>query len=472
MREKIERVHLIAACGVGMAPLAVMLKEKGLQVTGCDRAAFPPMSDVLRAAGIELASGFSPEHLSPQPDLTVVGNAIPASNEEAREVERLGIRRWSFPETVSRLFLDDRQSLVVTGTHGKTTTTGLLARSLEVAGLDPGYLVGGLVRDLGQFARAGSGRPFVIEGDEYDSAYFDKRPKFLHYRPSAAIVSSIEFDHADIYRDLEHVRQAFRELAELLPQGAPLVGCGDCGNLRSTLRGVGRGRLIEYGYGLSSEWEWHAALREEDEAGLRFDVFRRGRKEDRLVLRLCGRMNVLNALSVYVLCRELGVDRRAVAETLLSFRGAARRQEVVGERGGVLVVDDFAHHPTAVAATLDALRGRYPQRRLCAVFEPRSNTSRRAVFQDDYATALARADIAVVSAVYRKENDPLSEEQMLSVPRLLESLRAAGLKAWSADGPEEILERLPRELGAGDLVVCMSNGAFGGLPRRLLDALD
>ncbi len=469
MSDSIERVHLVAVCGVGMAPLAVMLKERGMTVTGCDRAAFAPMSDVLAAAGIEIEMGFSPAHLDARPDLVVIGNAIPASNEEAGEIERRGLRRWSFPETVARLFLSGREPLVVAGTHGKTTTTGMLARSLEVAGADPGYLVGGLVRDLGRFAREGTGRFFVIEGDEYDSAYFDKRPKFVHYRPSAAIVTSIEFDHADIYRDLDHVKSAFRLLAEQLPAGAPLVGCADSPEVRPTIAEVGRGRFV--GYGLR-EGDWRAVNVECRQDGTSFDIVRRGAVERRGVrLVLPGRMNVANALAVYVLCRELGIDGEAVVEALASFRGAARRQEVVGEAAGITVVDDFAHHPTAVAATLEALRGRFAGRRMWAVFEPRSNTSRRALFQRRYADALAAADRVVVSAVYRKPNDPLTPGEMLSTDRLVADLERAGRPAWAADGPDAILERLPGQLRAGDVVVCMSNGAFGDLPRRLLAAI-
>ncbi len=469
MAEAIQSAHMIAICGVGMAPLAVMLKERGVAVSGCDQAAFPPMSEVLAEAGVQVALGFSPEHLEPEPDLVVVGNAIPASNPEARWVEERGLRRWSFPETLSRLFLEGRRPLVVAGTHGKTTTTGMLARALQVAGLDPGYLVGGLVRDLGRFAQSGSGEFFVVEGDEYDSAYFDKRPKFLHYRPSAAIITSIEFDHADIYRSLEEVKQAFGAFVGLLPAGAPLVVCADDPVVQATVA-KSRARLVTYGIGPGAVWR--AAGIAAARSGMEFDVFYRGRPMGRrLRLGLSGRMNVSNSLAVYALCRELGVAEDAVVEALAEFRGAARRQEVIGEASGVVVVDDFAHHPSAVAATLAAMRARFDGRRLWAVFEPRSNTSRRAVFQRHYAESLAAADCVVVSAVYSKPNDPLRPEEMLSTTRLVEDLRAAGRHAWSADGPDEILARLPGELRRGDVVVCMSNGAFGNLPRRLLAAL-
>ncbi len=469
MNDKAPHVHMVAICGMGMGPLAVMLDEAGYRVTGSDKAAFPPMSEALAEAGLEILIGFDVSHLEPRPDLAVIGNAVTRENAEAVEVERLGIERISFPEAVSRFFLADKRPLVVAGTHGKTTTTGMLARCLQVAGLDPGYLVGGRVRDLGRLSRAAAGDFFVIEGDEYDSAYFDKGPKFLHYRPEAAIVTSVEFDHADIYRDLDHVKSAFVRLSELLPAGAPLVGCTDYADLLDAVAGVGRGRFIGYGSGENARWR--VANVRPGPPGTLFDVVYEGNTEETLGLEIPGQMNALNALAVYVLCREFSVDLAAVREALAGYQGAARRQEIIGEAGGVLVIDDFAHHPTAVAATIAAIRGRYPGRPLRAVFEPRSNTTRRAIFQEHYARALGTADVAVLSAVYAKENDPLRPEEMLSTDRLVEELENGGVEAWSADGPDAILERLTAEAAAGEVVVCMSNGAFGNLPRRLLAAL-
>jgi len=464
-----KHIHLVAICGVGMAPLAVMLKGAGHHVTGSDKAAFPPMSDVLGAAGIEIMSGFDEEHLAGRPDLVVVGNAVPKTNPEAVAAERMGIERTSFPEAVARFFLEGKRSLVVAGTHGKTTTTGMLAGALQVAGLGPGYLVGGLVRDLGQFAAAGTGEFFVIEGDEYDSAFFDKRPKFVHYQPAAAIVTSVEFDHADIYDGLDHIKSAFRGLADQVADGGPLVACGDDPNVLDAVGGAGPGRVVTYG--VSAACDWCPAVVESGPGGTTFDVSHGGRPEARLTLRLTGVMNVLNATAVYALSRELDVDPKAVTEALASYRGPARRQELVGEAAGVTIIDDFAHHPTAVAATLAAMRARFPGRRLRAVFEPRSNTSRRAIFQDHYAEALRAADAVAVSEVFVKETDPLAADEMLSTERLVTDLRAAGTDAWVASGPDAILERLAAELAAGDVVVCMSNGAFGNLPRRLLASL-
>jgi UDP-N-acetylmuramate: L-alanyl-gamma-D-glutamyl-meso-diaminopimelate ligase len=343
-----------------------------------------------------------------------------------------------------------------------------------VAGHNPGFLVGGLVRDLGVLARAAEERFFVIEGDEYDTAYFDKGPKFLHYEPAAAIVTSVEFDHADIYTDVEHVKSSFRRFAELLPADAPLVGCTAYPHLLDAVRGVGGGRFIGYGARESSDpaqTPWTFGELREDGESTSFRPYYREQPQDLVQLRVPGAMNALNATAVLALTSEFGVDQKAVRDALSTFRGAARRQEVLGNSGGVIVIDDFAHHPTAVAGTLAAMRKRYPDKRIVAVFEPRSNTSRRAVFQDRYAEALAAADLVALGAVYAKPNDPLTAEEMLSTDKLLSDLREAGVEGWAADGPDAILARLQREVRSGDVVVCMSNGAFGGLPRRLLASL-
>lgn len=468
MQNKPRHIHFIAICGVGMAPMAVMLRDAGYHITGSDVATYPPMGDMLQQAGIEVKLGFDAANLEPRPDLVVVGNAVSRGNPEAQAVEALGIEKTSFPAALGRFFLGSvGRSLVVAGTHGKTTTTGMLAHCLAVAGADPGYLVGGLVRDLGKLAAAGAGEYFVVEGDEYDTAYFDKGPKFLHYKPSAVILTSVEFDHADIYTDVEHVKSSFRKLAGILPSNGPLVGCVDYPHLLAAIERAGRYRFVPYGLKSPDGWEPRAITVGPE--GSEFELFWKGRRETRVKISLGGAMNVLNATAVYALCRELGVEIGAVAEGLITYKGAARRQELVGERDGITVLDDFAHHPTAVGLTLAAMRARFPNRRLWAVFEPRSNSSRRAVFQQAYGEALAGADAIALSEVFRKENDPLKPEEMLSTDRLVSELSAKGRTAWTAAGPEEILARLRKELRSGDVVVCMSNGAFGGLPRKLLE---
>jgi UDP-N-acetylmuramate: L-alanyl-gamma-D-glutamyl-meso-diaminopimelate ligase len=470
METRPRHIHFVAICGVGMAPMAVMLRDAGYHVTGSDIAAYPPMGDMLREAGIPVTLGFDAKNLEPRPDLVVIGNAVTRSNVEAQAVEALGIEKTSFPAALGRFFLGKvGRSLVVAGTHGKTTTTGMLAHCLAVAGTDPGYLVGGLVRDLGKLAAAGSGEYFVVEGDEYDTAYFDKGPKFLHYKPSAAILTSVEFDHADIYTDVEHVKSSFRKLAGILPPNGPLVGCVDYPHLLAAIDKAGQYRFVPYGLRCAEGWEPRAI--HVGPEGSRFELFWKGRRDTTLKLSLAGAMNVLNATAVYALCRELGVELGAVADGLATYKGAARRQEIVGEAGGVTVVDDFAHHPTAVGLTIDAIRGRFPNRKLWAVFEPRSNSSRRAVFQQGFTDALAKADAVALSAVFRKENDPLKPEEMLSTDRIVADLSARGIPAWCEAGPDEILSRLRGELREGDVVLCMSNGAFGGLPRKLVAAV-
>jgi len=467
MDTKPRHIHFIAICGVGMAPMAVMLRDAGYHITGSDIATYPPMGDMLREAGIPVTIGFDAKNLEPRPDLVVVGNAVSRTNPEAQAVEALGIEKTSFPAALGRFFLGrGGKSLVVAGTHGKTTTTGMLAHCLATAGTNPGYLVGGLVRDLGKLAAVGGGEYFCVEGDEYDTAYFDKGPKFLHYKPSAVILTSVEFDHADIYTDVEHVKKSFRKLAGILPPNGPLVGCVDYPHLLAAIEKVGQYRFVPYGMKSPDGWEPRAIR--VGPAGSEFDLFWKGHRDTTLKLSLIGAMNALNATAVYALCRELGIELGAVHEGLATYKGAARRQEIVGEAGGITVVDDFAHHPTAVGLTIAAIRGRFPGRRLWGVFEPRSNTSRRAVFQKAYADALAGADAVALSAVFRKENDPLKPEEMLSTDTLISDLTARGVPAWTEAGPDEILARLRGELREGDVVLCMSNGAFGGLPRKLL----
>lgn len=469
MTDKQKHIHLIAICGVGMAPLAVLLKKAGYHVTGSDKAAYPPMSDVLRSAGIEIQEGFDPAHLDPHPDLVIVGNAVPRENPEALRVEQDALPKMSFPEAVAEFFIGDRKSLVVAGTHGKTTTTGMLARVLKDAQQKPGYLIGGLVSDLGEFARASDGDYFAIEGDEYDSAYFDKRPKFVHYRPAAAIVTSIEFDHADIYSDMDAIRSAFHGLAGQVPANGFIIGNGDYPDILATVKPNTAARFISYGTG--AENDWRLSDLQSSAVGISFEAQYKGTTEARITLQVPGEMNALNALAVFAMCRELGIDDEPVLFGLSQFAGAARRQQKVGEVDGVVVIDDFAHHPTAVEATLEAIRGRYAGHRIVAVFEPRSNTSRRSVFQQQFTNALEKADFAVVSEVYVKENDPLAPDEMLATDQVVDDLLAAGRHAWTAAGPDAILARLVGELRNGDVVVCMSNGAFGGLPRRLLAAL-
>ncbi len=467
--DQVRHVHLVAIAGVGMAALAGMLKQRGLHVTGSDEKIYPPMSTVLERLAIPVLEGYRPANLVPPPDLVVIGNKVSRSNAEVQGVLAAGVPYLSLPEALAQFFLAGRRSLVVAGTHGKTTSTAMLAWVLERAGRDPSLMVGGESLDFGGNFKLGAGEFFVVEGDEYDSAFFDKGPKFLHYRPSALLLTAVEFDHADIYHDLDAVKAAFRQLVALLPAGAPLVVARDFPHAVEVAAGAALVQLLSFGATDTAEWNL-GALRDLDGRTV-FTVRRGSRAEGERHLTAPGRLNARNALGVYVIARALGLAHGEIAPGLASFSGVARRQEVVGEFAGVTLIDDFAHHPTAVAGTLAAVRQRYPARRLWGIFEPRSNTSRRRVFQHDYVDALALADQVIVGGVFRKETDAVAEAELFSPHQLVDDLRARGRAARCLDSTDSIAAALRREAAAGDVIVMMSNGDFGGLRRKLVAAL-
>ncbi len=460
------RIHLIAACGVGMSALAALLKEAGHDVTGSDEGVYPPASTLLEQLGVRVKEGWDPARLDGA-DLVVCGNAVRRTNVEATAARERSLRTMSFPQALEELFLATRRPLVVAGTHGKTTSSSMLAWVLRRAGTDPGYLIGGAPRDLGSNAALGTGSWFVVEGDEYDSAYFDKEAKFLHYRPWAVLLNAIEFDHADIYRDLDHVKSAFGKLLALLAPDAPLVACGDFPHLLDVIDGT-RAKVMRFGIGAGNAWRVTDLV---DDGRVRFTVREGDRAVCEVTLRVPGDINARNALGVMLVARECGVPLEEAAAALAGFHGVARRQEVVGEVRGITVVDDFAHHPTAVAGTIAALRLRYPGRRLRAVFEPRSNTSRRRVFQREFAAALARADEAVLAAVFAKPGDPIPPEERLDPAEIVADVAALGTPARLIDGVPAIRDYLVATSTPGDVVVIMSNGAFGGLPRLVAGGL-
>ena len=427
-------VHLIAACGVGMASLAGMLKEKGFRVSGSDANVYPPMSTQLESLGIRLASPYAAENIPPDADLVVVGNAVSRGNPEAEEAVRRGVPMLSMPQAIARFFIGERESIVVAGTHGKTTTTSLAAWSLFDLGADPSFLVGGVPKNFPVSYRLGQGRHFVIEGDEYDTAYFDKGPKFLHYRPRIVLLTSVEFDHADIYRDLGHVLESFRKLTALLPPDGLLVACADYPDVVAVAREA-RCPVIFYATrdGAISEGRDGAswAVRGTGESGgmTGFRMEGSGRTLD-FRFPLPGLYNAANAAGVAIVLMHLGFPPEKIARTFERFAGIRRRQEVVGEFGGILVIDDFAHHPTAVRETVRAVRDRYPGRRIVAVFEPRSNTSRRKVVQGEYADALAAADEAILAGVFGKADSPAESD--LSAAELAASGPRPGARAGTS----------------------------------------
>jgi len=462
------RIHLIGACGTAMGTLAALLKQRGHEVSGSDEHVYPPMSDFLRREGIQLLEGYSGEHVDATVELVVVGNAISRGNVELEAVLDRRMRYCSLPEAVRDFFLWGSSSVVIAGTHGKTTTTSLAGWLLTHGGLDPGILVGGIARNFGPDGasyRLGSGGLFVIEGDEYDSAYFDKTAKFLKYVPTIAVVNNIEFDHADIYPDLDAVRLAFRRLVNLVPRrGLTLLGVDS--PEAAALTPLVRSRIQTFGTAESAEWRAVDVLLEP--AITRFRLLRAGSDLGEVQIPMAGVHNVRNALAALAVGIDLGVSLDVLREGLLAFRGVKRRLEVVGEQRGVVVYDDFAHHPTAVAETLRAVRGAAPGQRVWAIFEPRSASSCRRVFQKDFATAFTEADRVVIATVFRSS---LPESERLSEAELVADLTAAGVPARHLPDVDAIVRTVAAEAQAGDLIVVMSNGGFGGIHGKLLKAL-
>jgi UDP-N-acetylmuramate: L-alanyl-gamma-D-glutamyl-meso-diaminopimelate ligase len=462
-RGSARRIHLIAICGVAMSALAGMLKERGYEVSGSDDNVYPPMSTVLERLGIAIRQGFCAGNLADRPDLVVVGNKVSRTNPEVEALIASGLPYVSFPQCLAELFLADRRSLVVAGTHGKTTSTALLAWVLEHAGRSPSLMVGGEALNFGGNYQLGTGTDFVLEGDEYDTAFFDKGPKFLHYRPQALLLTAVEFDHADIYRDLEQVKEAFRRLLDALPARAPVVFSSDFPHAVAVTEP--HGGCTSFGLGAGAQWQ--ATNLRDDGRETIFDIVYGGAVECSATIPQPGPINARNALGVFALCRELGLTPAEILPALASFRGVARRQEVVGNFGGITLVDDFAHHPTAVAGAIAALRLRYGGRRLWAVFEPRSNTSRRKIFQCDYVEAFAGADQVILGGVFQKQTDPVTGSELFSPEQLAGDLVHRGIPARVPVNVDAIATVLAQEGRPDDVILMMSNGSFGGLRQKL-----
>ncbi len=464
----VRHVHLIGVGGTAMAALAGMLAERGVRVTGSDRQLYEPTASLLGRSRVEVMTDFRAGNLAGPPDLVVVGNVITRANPEAAALLETAIPYLSMPEALEHFFLRGKRVLMVAGTHGKTTSTAMLAQVLAAAGRDPSMLVGGVAKDFGSNYRLGQGRDFVIEGDEYDTAFFDKGPKFLHYHPAGAILTAVEFDHADIYRDLEHVRSSFRAMVAAMDERRVLAVCADCPEALAVSRDARARRLT---FGLHAG-EFRAANLRIGPDGARFSV-RRGATQAApdVYLPVGGRMNVANALGVFVLLSECGLSAPEIAAGLASFSGVRRRQEVLGEARGVTVIDDFAHHPTAIRATLEAAAERFPDRRILAAFEPRSNTARRSVFQNDFAAAFDRAARVYLAPVCFKENDPIAPEGRLNVKALAQAISARGPRAFACASAPELLAMMLDEARPGDVALFMSNGPFDNLKDHLLAAL-
>jgi len=472
VNETPRHVHFVAIGGTGMGSLAGLLAARGIRITGSDDALYPPMSTMLEQWGIPVHSGFRPEHvLDPRPDLVVIGNVVGRDNPEARAAIDEGLTYLSFPDALYRLAIAGKHPVVISGTHGKTTATSLLAALLHGAGRDPSLLVGGYSHDFEGSFREGQGEHFVVEGDEYDTAFFDKTPKFLHYGARTLLITSVEFDHADIYRDLDHIKEAFRKLIKNMPPDGTIVAAVAHPGVRDV---VSEAPCRVLGYGVEGEGlDWSGAALEAGANGTHFDILVDEKLTTRAFVPLFGSFNVENALGALAATTVLGVPLDAAKAALATFKGVRRRQEWRGEERGVAVIDDFAHHPTAVRGSIGALRQRFADRRLIAVFEPRTNTSRRAIFQQDYARSFDGADRVIIRSVPEgpiySATGPI--EGFFSAQKLVADLGERGLPATSCDSVEEIIEQLTAECRSGDVILCMSNGSFDDIWQRLLVAL-
>ena len=464
-------VHVIGIGGSAMAPLAGMLRESGYRVTGSDAGVYPPASTLLQSLGISFNNSFDAVNMTPAPDLVVIGNIIARGNPELEEVLDRRIPYRSLPETLEEFFLPGKHSIVVSGTHGKTTTTAMLAWIFHSAGKQPNFLVGGVAENFGKSYGLGGGEELILEGDEYETAFWDRGPKFFHYHPDDLIVTSLEYDHADIYPDFETYERTFARLVNLVPRRGRVVVWGDAEQSGPALqRAVSKALCPVEKYGFGSANDWVASAVEATSSGMRFRVAHRGQAFAEITLNASGNHNVLNALAATAVAHGRGIPASAIVEALATFRSVRRRLDVKGEFGGVLVVDDFAHHPTAVRATIEAARGRWPGRRLWAILEPRSNSMRRKVFQDALPESLALGDRVILGGVFRSQQ--IADDNRLDPESVAESVRELGKPAEVFAGADAISDHLLREAKAGDLLLLMSNGSFDGLCDKLTKKLE
>ena len=461
MFSRIQSVHFTGICGTAMASVAAAMQEKGVKVTGSDQNVYPPMSTFLADRKIEVISGYSEQNVAGKPDLVVIGNAISRGNPEAEYALDHKLRYCSLPELVKEFFIRGKRSLVVAGTHGKTTTTSLLAWVFEHNGLNPSFLIGGIPNNLGQGARFTDSEWFIIEGDEYDTAFFDKRSKFVHYLPEVAVVNNLEFDHADIFENLESIKTSFKHFIRLIPRNGILLANGDDPELAPLLNvthcpvkrfGLGEGNAVQ-----AFNIRYGPTATEFEIPSFKFHT------------NFVGELNVRNALAVVACAKHCGLKNHQIQSAFDTFKGIKRRMEVRGIAGGVTVLDDFGHHPTAIRETMRGLRIKYPEQKVWAVFEPRSNTTRRNVFQRELADAFALADAVVIAQVARLELLP--PEERLDPERLIQDLKTAGKEAAYLTDVDAIVSHIAKQAQGGDVVVVFSNGGFGGIHGKLLDRL-
>lgn len=462
----IQKIHIIGICGTGMGSLAAMLKARGYDVRGSDAMAYPPMSDWLRDQGIEIMLGYDASNLDWNPDVVVVGNVVRKDYADAIAMRERGIPYLSFPESLRHFFMNSTRNLVITGTHGKTTTTSMVAWCLTQAGTDPSFMVGGITGNFGSNYRLGNGQIFVVEGDEYDTAYFDKVPKFWHYAPLRATINNLEYDHADIYPDIEAVEHVFRRLVAMIPSQGSLWVNGDDPRAMAVSANAA---CVRRTFGLGPENHLRATNISYGDV-TRADVVLDGTSLGTFTLPTMGEFNVRNMLGALAICLDEGVSVDVLREALSQFKATRKRQEHIGTVNDVAVFDDFAHHPTAVEATLAAMRSRFPDRKIWAAFEAKSNTSRRRVFQHDYPRGLAIADHVIISKPWKKD-DGLASEELLDIDELVADIVALGPPTDLIEDVDDIVAYLAANVAPGDVVVGLSGSNFGNLHRKLVDAL-
>ncbi|MBF0101035.1 MAG: UDP-N-acetylmuramate:L-alanyl-gamma-D-glutamyl-meso-diaminopimelate ligase [Desulfobacterales bacterium] len=462
----VKHIHLIAICGTAMAALACMLKAYGYHVTGSDQKVYPPMSDFLIQQGITLQDGFHEDNLKNRPDLVVIGNAVFKTNPEVVMMNQLGLHFCSMPQALNHFIAKQKQTILITGTHGKTTTTALMAWVLDVANLDPSLMVGGIANNFNSNYRLGKGNYMVIEGDEYDTAFFDKAAKFFHYKPAITLLTSIEFDHADIYKDIDHIKDTFAKLIQGLSSDSLLISYEADSNI-TELRS--KASCMVHGYGTTSDAIWQLTEIQFQPPWSLFSILKDGNHFGTFRTRMMGEHNLLNATAVIAASHALQIPNQVMATALETFKGVKRRQEVRGEKNGITVMDDFAHHPTAVRETIKAVKPFYSKGRVIAVFEPRTNTSMRDVFQHSYPDAFLQADMVCIRKPPLLEKIPST--MRFSSEQLVMDIRQQGKDAHFFEDTDQIIHFVCKEARPGDLILIMSNGGFDHIHDRLLAAL-
>lgn len=460
-------VHLMGICGTAMASLAGLLKDRGFKVTGSDSHPYPPMSTQIESLGIQIQKPYGASNLNPKPDFVIVGNVISASNEEAQEMNRLMIPHCSLPQAMGEFIIDKRNSFVISGTHGKTTTTSMTSWILDQAGYQPGFLIGGIPKNFEKSFRNPAKETFVIEGDEYDTAYFDKVPKFIHYKPQQVILTSVEFDHADIYKDLDHVKSAFRKLMELIPADGNFVYWGDDANVNDVAKTCQIKNKFSFGF--NSDNHFVIQMTQENDKASKFKILENKQELIEIEIQQIGKYNVLNAAAAAIITYLNKVPLHKISENLKTFQGVKRRQEILGEFRGVTLIEDFAHHPTAVKQTIEAVQKKYAPRKVFSIFEPRSATSRRKVFQNDYLNAFKASQESIIAEAF--DQSKLNDQDRFSTQELVTELQNTGHKSHCFSTADQIVAYIAETAKPTDIVLIMSNGGFDGIYDKLIGKL-